>query len=797
MTQIGSLSYISPPAIAVVIGLAIIAIVMKWAPPSPSRRPFILMVSGLVLWGATIFGMRISTDIAVALAWDQWAAPAIIVIFLGFYHFSLEYTNTSGQRRALAVAYAMVVIFAAGTPWGLLIQGLRVEDYGYAPISGVLAVPAMAASLVLLLAGVQTFVRRYRISTSYEERNRLMYLIAGASFPLIGTILDIVTNLPPVGIWTSILFCGITSFALLKHQLLDIPEVARHTITYLVLGVMVALPYAGVLLALQALVGNRLQSTWGYVFSILILAILLRPLYGAAQSVVDRLFFRDRYDALRALEQFAHDAHSIIDLHVLSSKLTGLVTQALHATSTCLFLPSENERVFELLHCDGPYEPPEPCSLDSNSALTRWLSEHPQILSLRNLDFEPRLQGLSLKERQLLEAFDASLLIPIMSRSGQISGLLVLGQKRSHGDYSAQDRNFLQTIGRQLAIALENARLFSDATRVRADLEGWLGGMSDHVVIIGPDNTIRFMNRSAQESLGTSIGDPCWSMYGMEEHCFPCEAEETWSHGEGSVRFSRTIKNREYEVVAAPLRDPGGEVSLICVFRDVTERLRIEERLRRSEDELRHLAAHIESVREDERTGIARELHDELGQSLTALKMDLSWISRHQQNDRPDITEKLSAMISLTESTVKTVQRISSELRPGILDDLGLSSAIEWFTTGFQERSGIVCVVELDEELELSDNQSTVLFRICQESLTNAARHSEATRITVSLHKVGSSAVLTISDNGKGITENEMGRSDSLGIIGMRERARALGGHIQMRGAPAKGTTVEVSLPLA
>ena len=152
MTQIGSLLYVTPPAIAAVIGLAIIAVVMKWAPPSPSRRPFILMVAGLVAWGVTIFGMRISTDIAVALIWDQWAAPSIVVLFLGFYHFSLEYTNTSGQRRALAIGYALLVVFLIITPAGLIVKGLRVEDYGYAPISGVLAMPAVATSVVLLLA---------------------------------------------------------------------------------------------------------------------------------------------------------------------------------------------------------------------------------------------------------------------------------------------------------------------------------------------------------------------------------------------------------------------------------------------------------------------------------------------------------------------------------------------------------------------------------------------------------------------------------------------------------------------
>jgi len=797
MTEIGSLSYVLPPAIAAGSGLAIIAIVLQWAPPSRSRRLFVMMVSGLVLWGITIMGMRLSPVVSVALIWDQWAAAAIMVLNLGYYHFSLVYTNTPGQRRALAVGYGLVAIYAIGTPAGVLIQDLRVEDYGYAPVPGILALPAVVTALALLLAGVRTLVRRYRMTSSYEEKTRLLYLIVGAFFPMVGTILDIVTNLPPVGIWTNIIFCAVSAVALLEYRLLDIPQVARRTLTYLVLGVMVSVPYVFTLSVIQQVFHARLESFWGYAITILLLALFLRPLYAWAQDVVNRLFYRDRYDALRALEQFGRDTQHEVDLDVLSCRLTRLVTEALHATRTCLFLPMREEGDMQLVSCDGLEPLPQQGSFAARGALVRWLTTRPEILAHRMLDVEPQLQSLSQKERRLLDSLDAHLLIPIRSATGHLSGLLVLGEKRSRGHYSGEDRRLLEALGRQLSISLDNARLYNDALRARHDLERWLDGMDDSVIISGQDQAIRFVNRSARAHLGVSVGDPCWAVLGRDKPCDYCPLSEAWTSGLGSMRLSRKIGERDYELVAASLVDPGGERSLISVLRDVTERKRFEEELRHSQEQLRALSLHQESVREDERTGIARELHDELGQLLTAIKMDISWLSRHLDSIKPgQALDKLAGMMSVAEISIAAVQRMSSQLRPGVLDDLGLVAALEWLARDFQQRSGIKCDAVVDESLEIGGQHATVLFRICQESLTNVARHAQATLVSVVLSRRGDAVALTVSDNGIGITVEEMEHPRSFGVIGMRERARALGGALSITSAPNQGATVEAVLPL-
>ncbi|HEX2962364.1 MAG: PAS domain S-box protein [Bacteroidota bacterium] len=222
--------------------------------------------------------------------------------------------------------------------------------------------------------------------------------------------------------------------------------------------------------------------------------------------------------------------------------------------------------------------------------------------------------------------------------------------------------------------------------------------------------------------------------------------------------------------------------------------------LKNSREQLRRLSAHTQSAREEERTRISREIHDELGQALTGLKMDLSWLDKKLQAEGQPaeaVTEKINAMYSLINATIKSVRKISSELRPGVLDYLGISAAIEWQAQEFQNRTGIACrIVAMPKELELDQNFSTALFRIFQETLTNIARHASATKIEISLVHESGNIILVIKDNGRGITEEEILNTKSFGLLGMRERAYLLGGEFSIKGTPGKGTTVTVTIPV-
>lgn len=230
---------------------------------------------------------------------------------------------------------------------------------------------------------------------------------------------------------------------------------------------------------------------------------------------------------------------------------------------------------------------------------------------------------------------------------------------------------------------------------------------------------------------------------------------------------------------------------------EIVDRKCTEDELRRLTEQLRELSARLQSVREEERTRIARVIHDELGQTLTGLKMDVAWLQRHLDQPQPALLEKTRAMSDLIDTTIQTVRRISTELRPGILDDLGLVATIEWQLQEFQTRTGIESKLSsAPEETTLDADGSTTVFRILQEILTNIARHAQATQVEATLEETAVFLTLQVQDNGRGITESEIHSPKSIGLLGMQERARLRAGTIQFQGTPGKGTVVTVRLPL-
>lgn len=255
------------------------------------------------------------------------------------------------------------------------------------------------------------------------------------------------------------------------------------------------------------------------------------------------------------------------------------------------------------------------------------------------------------------------------------------------------------------------------------------------------------------------------------------------------------------DIVAVNVRDDNS-VRLSGVMVDITESKHVEAQLKNSNEKLRALSASLQSAREAEGTRIAREIHDELGSTLTSLRWELESFDKlisapGKESQLGGLREKVAGVLGLTDTMISSVRRIASELRPSVLDDLGLMEAIEWETQHFQTRTGIIChCVYPQEEIDLGQEQSTAVFRILQESLTNILRHAQATKIEISTSAGETGAfVLTISDNGRGITEDEKSGSQSLGLLGMRERAHLVGGSIDITGVAGKGTTVTVRVP--
>ncbi|MCB0178111.1 MAG: sensor histidine kinase [Anaerolineae bacterium] len=231
--------------------------------------------------------------------------------------------------------------------------------------------------------------------------------------------------------------------------------------------------------------------------------------------------------------------------------------------------------------------------------------------------------------------------------------------------------------------------------------------------------------------------------------------------------------------------------------RELADRLSKEDEFRRSTEQLRELSARLQTVREEERTHLARSIHDELGQALTGLKMDVAWLQQHLSQQQPALLEKTQAMSDLIDIAVQAVRRIATELRPGILD-LSLVATIEWELQEFQTRSGIQAnLISAPEETTLDDDGATTVFRIFQEILTNVTRHAQATQIDVSVEENTTHLTLQVQDNGRGITANEIASPKSIGLLGMQERARLRAGEVYFQGSLGKGTTVTVRLPLS
>jgi PAS domain S-box-containing protein len=262
-----------------------------------------------------------------------------------------------------------------------------------------------------------------------------------------------------------------------------------------------------------------------------------------------------------------------------------------------------------------------------------------------------------------------------------------------------------------------------------------------------------------------------------------------WKHikKDGTIMYVDVITH-DFEYEDRPTR--------LVLANDVTEKYIGEEKLKESFESIRKLTEHLQNIREEERLHIAREIHDELGQLMTVLKMDISWLNKRVGNSSEQVTSKFKDLLEVIDTTVKTVRRIASELRPTLLDDLGLVAAIEWHLEEFEKRSGIHKEFHGPQgEIQIPDSIKIGLFRILQESLTNVARHSEAKNVNVRLERNNGHIVLKVIDDGKGY-DMEKATKNTLGVLGMKERTSVMGGEYHISGTPGQGTTIEVIVPI-
>jgi PAS domain S-box-containing protein len=340
--------------------------------------------------------------------------------------------------------------------------------------------------------------------------------------------------------------------------------------------------------------------------------------------------------------------------------------------------------------------------------------------------------------------------------------------------------------------------LHESEERYRRLVEGSPDAIAVHskgrFVFVNPAGAKLIGAGSPQELIGKPILDvvyPDSRSQVIERLRHVAEGKEAPLFEEKFLKFDGSVI--DVEVVGIPFSYQG-QIATQVVVRDITKRKQAEEEIRKSKKLLEDLHKHLDEIRENERALISREIHDQIGQSLTALKLDLNWMHKYI-NTNPEAVAKLKGMIELVSNTIKDVQRISSDLRPEILDDLGLVSAIEWYCDEFEKRTGIKCILKLDTS-DSGDSQINLsFFRVLQETLTNVIRHAKASSVTIKLHQTQKGTTLAIMDNGIGITREKVESAKSLGLIGMRERVRQFEGKVNISSKKGEGTKLTVFIP--
>ena len=356
----------------------------------------------------------------------------------------------------------------------------------------------------------------------------------------------------------------------------------------------------------------------------------------------------------------------------------------------------------------------------------------------------------------------------------------------------------------------ERARAESLLARSEARLRGILDSAMDAIITIDESQHIVLFNAAAEAMFGCpqeeAVGAPlAWfiperfrGVHG--DHVRSFGEAGTTSRRMGALRIVAGIRRNgdEFPIDASisQLSERGSKFYTV-ILRDVTARVRADEALRHSKEELAILGAAANEAREQEKSRIARELHDELAQAMTALQMDVAWFKEKLTDADPGFAKKLQRMEVLLDTTVTATRRIAADLRPLMLDDLGLVPALEWLVENFTHRSGVPCELAIGTpELNLSDAHSTAVFRIVQESLANIAKHAHASRAELAIEQNGAGVMISVRDDGRGFSLQDPRKPNSFGLVGLRERVLLLGGEAAIDSAPGQGTSISVRLPV-
>ena len=598
-----------------------------------------------------------------------------------FYHFAIRYTVTKINEWIIPCLYFICFLFIPFAPTSLVISGMQIKPYGYAPIFGPVGPFWLLFTFGMLFTTLAVFIGCYSRSTDSQQRNRIAYIITGVSLALLGGIFDVLPlfGLPlyPGAILGNIAFCVLTTIAIVRNNLLDIHVVARRGTNYALIGIIVAIPLLALyfLLAISVLKGN--MPIWVYIIPLIILAVFASQISAPVQQWIDRILYRQRYRFLRALEAFHSGTQSLADYEKLTSTMINLVSGVMSTPMVALLQPiSPNGDFYLVANTDIANDNPG-IIIKRRSSLITWLQNNNGVLSHQDIDFIPQLQRTSSQEKEILWRIGAHLIVPLKTHPGYLSGVLIIGEKASSKPYTTADKQLVQGFSSQMAMKLENIQLYHEAVQAR--------------------------------------------------------------------------------------------------------------------QELKALARRLVEVQEEERHTIARELHDETGQLLISAKLLLE---KSRSSQAGNMVSAMNEAQDMLREAIRQIREMSLNLRPGMIDDLGLLPALHWYLEQYTRRTNIqVNFKHSGLKSELQTDIRTAAYRIVQEALNNVARHAKVKEATARVWVRTGTLYIQIEDAGTGFDPTKIPATSS-GIRGIRERALMFGGRLVIDSAPGEGTLLRAELPI-
>jgi len=800
---------------------------------------FSLFLLGLGIWAVIIFAMRSSPDTDHAYIWEKWLLPLAPITSVIFYHFAVRYTATKIGKGYIRSLYIIGFLFVPLAAIGLLVSGVQVKPYGYAPVFG----PAMPLVLIfsygILMMTLITFIRAYRTSPDVEQRNRAAYIISAIIISWLGGIFDMlpVLGLPlyPGYIIGNIIFCSLTTVAIVKYNLLDIRVVIRKGTAYVLTSAMLAVPFIVIFLLATRVFKEGEFPSWSYFAVAIVLAFALPHLWQWVQRWVDRWYYRDRYDYLRALETFSRQTQSITGSARLGSTMVNLIAKALRSSNVYLLQPLPPSSDFTTIYTNGVNKPSPVIHLKKRGALVKWLERSNSMLSYDDIETIPQLQAITSKEMETLELIGAELIIPLKVPNAQLSGILILGKRLSEQPYNSEDKQLIYTICNQMSTNLENARMYNESEqeireRKQAEealkesqeaLQQMFESITDGISVIDLNGAIIRTNQRTVEMHGFSskeelLGKSALKLVAPRDHAnIAKNMREAVKKG--------TIKGMEYTLLRADGSDFPGELSTsmlkdvsgnlvghITIARDITERKQAEEREKEMQQELL-LSSRLASIGELA-AGVAHQLNNPLTGVLGFSQRLLRKTTDQETN------QDLRKIYGEAERAAKIVQNLLTFARrrepKKEYSDVNyvVQSALE--LRAYELKTSNIAVVT---DLVPSLPKVMVDFHQIQECFLNLILNAEQAmteangggKLTIKTEKNKKYVRATFTDDGPGIPAEHLNKifdpffttkggkgGTGLGLSVCHGIVTEHGGRIYAKSKPSNGTTFFIELPI-